>query len=130
MHSQNLEKPALTELCQNSAWTYVKSMLKKKVKTVALWKKFLSSIWVFTRQRIGLSILAKYRDQTVEIFSQTHKVDISLYFHSSVFWITSDFSIHLMHFTSELQTPISSCLRTKTSSVGMHFLRTYRIFWY
>ena len=27
-----------------------------------------------------------------------------------------------MHLTSELQTPISSCLRTKTSSVGMHFL--------
>ena len=47
-------------------------MLKKKVKSGTLWKKILSSIWVFTRQRVGLSFLAKYRDQTVEIFSQTH----------------------------------------------------------
>ena len=34
-------------------------------------------------------------------------IDISLYFHCSIFWITSDFSIHLMHFTSELPTPIT-----------------------
>ena len=33
--------------------------------------------------------------------------DISLYFHCNVFFITSDFSIHLMHFTSELQAPIT-----------------------
>ena len=45
-------------------------------------------------------------------------IDISLYVHCSVFFfffffffgggggVTSDFSIHLMHFTSELQTPI------------------------
>ena len=34
-------------------------------------------------------------------------IDISLYFHCSVFWIASDFSIHLRYFTSELQTPIT-----------------------
>ena len=33
--------------------------------------------------------------------------DISLYFHCSVFWITSDFSIHLMQLTSKVQTPIT-----------------------
>ena len=33
--------------------------------------------------------------------------DISLYFHCSVYWITSDFSIHLVNFTSELQAPLT-----------------------
>ena len=51
-----------------------------------------------------------------------YQIDISLYFHCSMFWITSELSIHLMYFTSELQTPITFFLWTKTSSVGMHFL--------
>ena len=34
-------------------------------------------------------------------------IDISLYFHCSVFWITSDFSIHLMQLTLKVQTPIT-----------------------
>ena len=38
---------------------------------------------------------------------QSQMIDISLYFHSSDFLITSDFSLHLTHFTSELQTPIT-----------------------
>ena len=42
------------------------------------------------------------------ILYQSLVIDISLYFHCNVFfWITSDFSIHLTHFTSELQTPIT-----------------------
>ena len=53
---------------------------------------------------------------------QSLVIDISLYFHCSVFWITSDFSIHLMQLTSKVQMPITSYLWTKTSSVGSHFL--------
>ena len=34
-------------------------------------------------------------------------IDISLYFHCSVFWITSDVFIHLMQLTSKVQTPIT-----------------------
>ena len=57
---------------------------------------------------------------------------ISAYIFTLVFFlITSDFSIHLMHFTSELQTPITSLFVNKTSSVGMYFLvRMCRIFWH
>ena len=39
--------------------------------------------------------------------------------------ITSDFSIHLMHFTSELQTPVIFLFANKNIKcgyVGMHFL--------
>ena len=50
------------------------------------------------------------------ILYQSLVIDISLYFHCSVLWVTPDFSIHLMHFTSELQTPITFLC------VGMHFL--------
>ena len=50
---------------------------------------------------------------------------ISLYFHcySSVcfFWITSDFSIHLMHFISELQTPITLLLVNEHIKCGYAF---------
>ena len=49
-------------------------------------------------------------------------IDISLYFHCSVFWITSDFSIHLMQLTSKVQTPITFLFVNKTLSVGSHFL--------
>ena len=35
-------------------------------------------------------------------------IDISLYFHCSVFWVTSDFSIHLMQLTSKVQTPMGA----------------------
>ena len=34
-------------------------------------------------------------------------IDISLYFHCSIFWITSDFSIHLMQLTSKVHMPIA-----------------------
>ena len=40
------------------------------------------------------------------ILYQSLVIDISLYFHCSVFWNTSDFSIHLMQFTSQVKTPI------------------------
>ena len=46
-----------------------------------------------------------YKKQ-IKVISVTSEI-ISLYFHCSIFRITSDFSIHLMHFTSELQTPIT-----------------------
>ena len=58
----------------------------------------------------------------------------SLYFHCSIFLITSDFSIHLIHFTSELQTPITFLFvnqNTKTLVWACIFLvRTWQIFWY
>ena len=42
-----------------------------------------------------------------DINYMTLLIDISLYFHCSVFWITSDFSIHLMQLTSKFQTSIT-----------------------
>ena len=44
---------------------------------------------------------------TSEIIYQSLVIDNSLYFHCSVFWITTDFSIHLMQLTSKVQTPIT-----------------------
>ena len=41
------------------------------------------------------------------IFYQLLVIDICLYFNCSFLGITSDFSIHLMVFNSELQTPIT-----------------------
>ena len=49
-------------------------------------------------------------------------IDINLYFHCIIFWITYDFFIYLMHFTSELQMAITVLFVNETSSVGMHFL--------
>ena len=58
-------------------------------------------------------------------------IDISLYFHCSVFWITSDFSIHLMQLTSKVQTPITFLFVNKTLSVGSFFLvKTWGTYWY
>ena len=51
--------------------------------------------------------------------------DISLYFHCSVFWITSDFSIHLMHFTSELQTPIAFLFANENIKCGIFWYQNY-----
>ena len=48
-----------------------------------------------------------YQKQIKMISITSEVIDISLYFHCSVFWITSDFSNRLMLFTSELQTPIT-----------------------
>ena len=47
--------------------------------------------------------------------------DISIYFHCSIFFITSDFSIHLMHFTSELQTPITFLFVNEHTKCGYAF---------
>ena len=44
---------------------------------------------------------------TSEMIYQSLVIDISLYFYCSFFWITSVFSIHIMHFTSELQMPMT-----------------------
>ena len=48
-------------------------------------------------------------------------IDISLYFHSSFFWITSDFSIHLKHFTSELQMTITFLFVNENIKCGYAF---------
>ena len=45
-------------------------------------------------------------------------IDISLYFHCSVFWITSDFSIHLMQLTSKVHTPITFLFVNKNIKCG------------
>ena len=57
-----------------------------------------------------------------EIIYQSLGIDISLYFHCSIFWITSDFSIYLMQLISKVQTPITFLFVNKTSSVDRHFL--------
>ena len=38
---------------------------------------------------------------------QSLVIDISLKYHCSGFWITSDFSVHLMQLTSKVQPPIT-----------------------
>ena len=48
----------------------------------------------------------------IKVISITSKM-ISLYFHCSVFLITSDFSIHLMQLTSKAQTPITFLFANK-----------------
>ena len=48
-------------------------------------------------------------------------IDISQNIHCSVFWITSDFSIHLMHFTSEIQTLITFLFVDETIKCGYAF---------
>ena len=35
---------------------------------------------------------------------------------------SSDFSIHLIHFTSELQTPITFVIVIENINIGMHFV--------
>ena len=45
-------------------------------------------------------------------------IDISLYFHCSVFWITFDFSIHLMQLTSKVHTPITFLFVNKNIKCG------------
>ena len=49
---------------------------------------------------------------------QSLVIDISLYFHCSIFWITSDFSIHLMQLTSKVQTPITFLFVNKNIKCG------------
>ena len=48
-------------------------------------------------------------------------IDISLYFHCSVFLITSDFSIHLSYFTLKLQTPITFLFVNENIECGYAF---------
>ena len=52
------------------------------------------------------------------IWYQSLVIGISLYFHCSVFWITSDFSIHLMQLTSKFQTPITFLFVKKNIKYG------------
>ena len=52
------------------------------------------------------------------IWYQSLVIDISLYFHCSVFWITFDFSIHLMQLTSKVQTPITFLFVNKNIKCG------------
>ena len=56
-------------------------------------------------------------------------IDISLNFHCSVFFITSDFSIHLMHFTSNAHN-FHICERKYQVCVYIFLARTCQIFWY
>ena len=53
---------------------------------------------------------------------QIKVISFSLYFNCNVLWITPDFSIHLMHFNSELQTPIISLFVNENIIMGKHFL--------
>ena len=57
----------------------------------------------------------------ISITSEMIVIDISLHFYCSVFWIISDFSIHLMHFTSEFQTPITFLFVNESIKCGYAF---------
>ena len=52
------------------------------------------------------------------IWYQSLVIDSSLYFHCSIFWITSDFSIHFMQLTSKVQTPITFLFVNKNIKCG------------
>ena len=58
-------------------------------------------------------------------------IDISLYFHCSVFGITSDFSIHLMQLTSKVHT-YNFLIREQKHQVWVviFLVRTRGTFWY
>ena len=58
---------------------------------------------------------------TSEMIYQSLVIDISLYFHCNVFWITSDFSVHLMQLTSKVQTPITFLFVKKNIKCGLAF---------
>ena len=74
-----------------------------------------SEINAYLKQVKGLSITSEM------ILYQSLVIDISLYFHCSVFWITSDFSIHLMQLTSKVQTPITFLYVNKNIKCGYSF---------
>ena len=52
------------------------------------------------------------------IWYQSLVIDVSLYFHCSIFWITSDFYIFLMQLTSKVQTPITFIFVNKNIKCG------------
>ena len=66
-----------------------------------------SMVLIFFFYFILSSEINAYQQQ-IKVISITSEIslviDISLYFHCSVFWITSDFSIHLMKLTSKVKT--------------------------
>ena len=70
-------------------------------KTTSTYRILSSEINAYQKQIKVISITSEM------ICYQLLVIDISLYFHCSVFWITSDFSIHLMQLTSKVQTPIT-----------------------
>ena len=58
----------------------------------------------------------------ISITSERLVIDISLYFHCSLFWITSDFFIRFkMLFTSELQKPINFLFVNENIKYGYSF---------
>ena len=54
----------------------------------------------------------------IKVISITSEIDISLYFHCSVFWTTSDFSIHLLQLTAKVQMPITFLFVNKKIKCG------------
>ena len=67
------------------------------------------------------------------IWYQSLVIDISLYFHCSVFWITSDFSIHLMQLTSKVQSNTYNfliCEQKHQVWVVIFLVRKWGTFWY
>ena len=67
------------------------------------------------------------------IWYQSLVIDISLYIHCSVFWITTDFSIHLMQLTLNVQTNaynFLNCEQKHQVCVVIFLVRTWGTFWY
>ena len=66
------------------------------------------------------------------IWYQSLVIDISLYFHCSVFLITSDFSFHLMQLTSKSSNAFNFliCEQKHQVWVVIFLVRTWGTFWY
>ena len=111
--------------CRNGVWPVFLYM-----PTVILFCLFYIRIQAATQSKKGLyfilnSEINAYQKQ-IKVISITSEMiwyqslvtDISLYFHCSVFWITSVFSIHLMQLTSKVQTPITFLFVNKNTKCG------------
>ena len=86
---------------------------KLALKTGIIFYFILSSeINAYQKQIKVISIISEM------IWYQSLVIDISLYFHCSVFWITSDFSIHSLQLTSKVQTPIAFLFVNKNIKCG------------
>ena len=99
--------------------TYTRILKMTRLTRIALIKYFILYLPVklmhIKKQIKMISITSEM------IFNQLLVIDICLYFHCSFLGITSDFSIRLMLFHSELQTPITFLFVNENIKCGYSF---------
>ena len=87
---------------------------------------FSSKITAYQKQIKVIAITSEM------IWYQSLVIDISLYFHCSFFWITSDFAINLdaAHFESSNACKFLICEQKHQVWIGIFLVRTWGSFWY